>query len=112
MARRVVVADGDAALRWLLVDLLGEYGCAVVAARSVAELMMLVAILQPSMVLLDLMLPGARVALSMLARAGVPVVVTSTWWPDLFTPEAVAGLAKPFDIDDLFRLVDRFCGPG
>ena len=108
----------------LLVTLLRDEGYAVELARSGTEALRLLdrdeaPYAPPSLVLLDMMLPGAS-GLDVLRRLGlqqsaIPVVALSAYseaLPAATQLGAVATLGKPFDLDDLLALVVRFCGPG
>ncbi len=113
--RRVLVVDDDRAIRELLTCAL-EYegyhvsafndGCQVVAA--------LVDSPEPCIVLMDLMMPrmdGWEVCRALTARpellARHRIVLMSAGSPDEDTipPEAGAFIAKPFDLDALYRLL-------
>ncbi len=114
-ARRVAVIDDDDDLRDLVVQVLADLGfesagfgdgrAALAALRRPGS--------TPAVILLDLEMPGMtgwefrREQLRDPVLARVPVVVGSGAEPRGI--EADAFLAKPYDRDELCRVVARFC---
>ncbi len=119
----VLLVDDEPAIRELLADVLRDGGYDVVEARDGVEALRTLeqhalSVDSPSLIVLDLMLPntdGLEV-LGHLAAQGVrlPVVVMSTS-RDLLSAAVAAGaravLRKPFDLNDLLRLVAQ-CAQG
>jgi CheY-like chemotaxis protein len=112
----VLVAEDDAAVRDLLVAVVGDMGLGVAAARDGRAALDLVARERPALVLTDLMMPvldGFAVCRALKADGAtraVPVVALSAGRNE---PEALACgcddfLAKPFDIDEVEATVRRW----
>jgi two-component system, chemotaxis family, chemotaxis protein CheY len=128
-ARPVLVVDDEAALRDLVVATLTEEGYAVAAAPDGAAALALVRAAPPCLVLLDLRMPGMdgwEFARRYRALPPAPpgpraplVCVTAAvdaaaWGAQI---AAAATLSKPFDLDELVAVVDRYAllaprGPG
>jgi CheY-like chemotaxis protein len=112
----VLVVEDDGARRALLVDLLGELGYASLPVGCGERALKLLDLVVPHLILLDLRMPrmdGAafrREQLRCRLAADVPVVAMTAAaegglpsdWPD---PPPSAVLAKPFDLDDLDRVL-------
>lgn len=117
----VLVVDDDADLRSTLALVLGDAGFAVATARDGEEaLAWLGAHPRPSVILLDLMMPvldgwGVLAALRAdPALAAIPVVVCTAAHlgdPRLKHLGAAPLMRKPFDLDALVALLQRFYGP-
>jgi CheY-like chemotaxis protein len=112
-ARSVVVVDDDEDLRELVVQLLrsvGFEGVGFADGRAALASMRRPGGL-PAVILLDLEMPGMtgwefrREQLRDPLLAGVPVVVASG--ADLASIEADAYLAKPYETDELCRVLAR-----
>ena len=113
-ARRVVVVDDDEELRELVVQHLAELGFESVGfadgRAALAALRRPGAV--PAVILLDLEMPGMtgwefrREQLRDPLLAHVPVVVASG--ADVATIEADAYLAKPYESEQLCRVLARF----
>jgi CheY-like chemotaxis protein len=112
--RPVLLVEDDEGIRESVADSLRFEGYDVaVAANGVEALAWLDAGGAPSMVLLDLVMPvmdGAELLARLRQRSEqVPVVVmTAALGAGPAAASAEAVLAKPFDLDDLLELVERF----
>ena len=108
--RRVLVVEDDRDMREALVEVLRLEGYEVDAASDGAQGLALSRQRRPDVILLDLMMPvmsGWQFREAQLgdpALAGVPVVVLSAMAADL---DVDASLPKPFQVDDLLRLLER-----
>ena len=113
---RVLVVEDDSAVRSLLRDVLELLGCAVQLAANGREALEHLQQVRPDLVLLDFMMPimDGRAFAAAVRRDGrtvdLPIVLMSA------APEAaqVSGeiraqalLRKPFDLDELARLVEQ-----
>ena len=121
--RTILVVEDEPTVADLLVTLLRDEGYAVELARTGREALgVLVRERAPSnslaLVLLDMMLPDVH-GLAILrdpavAQLGVPVIALSADATTLAAAVplgAVAALSKPFDLDELLRLVACYCRP-
>jgi CheY-like chemotaxis protein len=110
----VLVVDDDAAIRETVAEILDLEGYAVETARDGAEALRLIAVARPALVLLDMRMPVldgwgfARVARE--RGLDVPILVMTAaqdaWrWCDEIG--AAGCVPKPFDLDDLLRVVAR-----
>jgi len=114
-ARPILVVDDDSAIRDSERQILADNGFRVVEARDGAEALRAIDVEQPSLILLDVQMPGidgptfARELRTRLRR--VPLVIL-TGVPDPKREadrcNAEAFLRKPFDADELVRVVRRF----
>ncbi len=120
--KHVLVVEDDAAIREMLVDVLESAGYLVSVATSGVEALAHMRRDQPDLVLLDLMLPDMNGWTLLQVRerqrelARIPVLVISAAGPTGLADAQELGapvyLAKPFDIDDLLRQIERLCdGP-
>jgi CheY-like chemotaxis protein len=112
--RAVLVVEDDAAIRAAVDALLTDDGYVVLTVATGGEALSVLRVIRPDLVLLDVRLPdnGGAQVLDRLAAIdrGIPVLTMSASIPpvDLSGHYPVCGhLAKPFDIDDLLRLVHR-----
>ena len=112
--KRVLVADDQKELREVLQEILCLAGCEVHTARDGAEAVQLAPAVQPDLVLLDICMPrlngwDAYRALRQL-MPGVEVVVMTGYEVEKAAARAqatgVGFLAKPFDLDEVRRLVN------
>ena len=118
MARDVLIVDDDAALLDVIRRFLEGEGYQVLTANDGDRAQALILQSQPGMVLLDLNMPrlsGWEVQAWMQAlHPAIPVVFMTAREHAFDQAErygAAASLAKPFDLDDLLRVVSRFVGP-
>jgi DNA-binding response OmpR family regulator len=117
--RAILVVEDDPDLLALLAMILAEDGRRVRTARDGAAALDRASEELPGLVLLDMRMPGMNgweFAREFRARWGRPcpiVVVTAAENARRWAEEigADAWLAKPFDIDDVLALVERFLGP-
>jgi DNA-binding response OmpR family regulator len=117
---RVLVIEDEDSIRDLVIGFLNDAGYQTDSAGSIPEALTRVAAQRPSLIVLDLMLPGHsgwaflrdRDADPMLAS--IPVVVTSAAPVDRLLESkqlgAEAFLRKPFDFDALGAVVRSFVG--
>lgn len=112
----VLLVDDDPDLRSAIGEALEELGVAVRAARDGAEaLALLQAGLRPHLALVDLTMPrmtGEEFAAAVRRRRWpLPIASMSAGEAALAPPLVECHLRKPFALDALERLVDRYCGP-
>ncbi|HET6320040.1 MAG TPA: response regulator [Chloroflexota bacterium] len=113
----VLVVDDDPAIRGLLADALREEGYSVDLAAHGREGLEAMRLRRPSTVIVDLMMPVTD-GFSFIEQChrerlsdGVPIVVISAVQDAirrLADGPVQAIVAKPFDLDDLVRLVGRY----
>ena len=110
----ILVADDEPPIVDLLRDLLEEEGHTVLGAFNGREALVLARRERPDLVLSDVMMPlmdgvqlAARCGRSRSARGVVVILMSAAESPDLAAAGAVAFLAKPFDLDEVTRLVAR-----
>ncbi len=114
MAETVMVVEDDALIREMVVQVLASEGFTAVAASNGAEALQVLRreYVQPSLILLDLMMPvmdGLQFRAEQLkdpTLAGIPVVVMSASGDDE-VPCADARVRKPFRIEALLDAVSR-----
>ncbi len=119
-AARVLVIEDEQNIRELVVGYLGEMGYRTESAGSIPEALACIAAERPSLIVLDLMLPGQsglaflRDRASDRALSSIPVLVTSAAPHDRLRESkdlgAEAFLSKPFDFDALGAVVHSFVG--
>ena len=116
----VLIVDDDPAIRGLMGDALRSEGYAVDLAAHGAEALDAMRARRPSTVLLDLMMPvmDGFTFLEICHRErlciDVPIVVISAVQDALERVSELpvhACMAKPFDLEELVRLVSRYAGP-
>lgn len=113
--RPILVVDDDHAIRDLERQILADEGFRVVEARDGAEAMRAIDIEPPALILLDVQMPGvdgptfARELRSRLRRVPL-VILTGVADPkrEADRCNAEAFLRKPFDAEELVRVVRRF----
>jgi DNA-binding response OmpR family regulator len=125
MARRhIFILDAEPTILELVRALLEEEHYNVTSSNYVASTRAMIAVLQPDLVILDLVW-GQQAGWELLeglaheaSTAGVPVLITST--DRRLLDEAAANperygthrdLIKPFDVEDLVRTVRELAGP-
>ena len=114
----ILVVEDDAGIRQGIADFLGFEGYAVDVAVNGEEALGYLRQRRPSLVVLDLVMPVMngpqlleRLRAEGLAR-GVPVAIMTAAMPGASTlPAADAYLSKPFDLEELLRVVARHSGP-
>ena len=114
----VLAVDDDPSILDLMNDILSGEGYRVLSAQNGAEALRVLEGDRPCVVLLDMRMPtldGWGFAQALRARGlRYPVVVVTAaenaraWAQEI---GADAYLAKPFQLADLLRVVERFCGP-
>jgi CheY-like chemotaxis protein len=112
---RILVIDDDSDIREVVGEALEFAGYEVATAREGIEGLAKCRTFRPTLILLDLMMPGMSgwefraVQQEDPELAGIPVVVVTAYGqhPDI---EVAAVLAKPFRLDDLLDQVRRFVG--
>lgn len=115
--KRVLVVDDDLPLRGMLSAALRQHGFQVFIAGDGGEAQRALTLHHPDIILLDLMMPDINGwdFLQRLKETGhigtVPIIVISAHLRN--DPQAVlqmgvsAMLPKPFDLDDLFALIEH-----
>lgn len=115
--RRVLVVDDDLPLRGMLSAALRQHGFQVLLAGDGGEALRVLTLHQPSIVLLDLMMPGVNGwdFLQRLRETGfigrIPIIVISAHLR--IEPQAIlqmgvsAILPKPFNLDELIDLIEH-----
>jgi CheY-like chemotaxis protein len=120
-AQRVLVVDDDPALQALLAEVLVGAGYGLLQTTNGRDGLRLAREHRPSLVLLDLGLPGLpghevlRSLRADPATRAIPVIVLSATTEALLPHEARAAaqvLRKPFDVDDLLGRIRREVGAG
>lgn len=113
--RAILVVDDDEGIRLMVALALEGGGLRVLTAADGREALELVAREPPTLILLDLKMPGMdgwAFARAYRARSGphAPIVVMTAAHPAGRVAEvrADAELAKPFDLEQLQRVVERF----
>ena len=115
MPTPILVVDDDAAIRQLLFTALESEGYTVSLARHGREALLRIAEQRPSLILLDLNMPvmdGWTLHATLRAQhAAIPVVFMTAGYQACREAErhgADGGLAKPFELDEVLQLVERF----
>ena len=111
----VFVIEDEDAIRQLVQDTLEGEGYRVGSARSAEDAIVMLDQVSPSLILLDLRLPGmdgfAFINAYRVRKNSVnvaPIILMSALRPREELPEGVVGyLRKPFDLDDLLTRVER-----
>lgn len=117
---RVLVVDDEALLRWSLAEMLSAAGYEVVEARDGREARLVFADSAHAVdaILLDLKLPDAS-GLQLLREARArsmtcPIVLMTAYGGSdtagaALAYRAVRVVSKPFDLDDMLRLIEQLC---
>ncbi len=114
-ARPILIVDDDAAILASVRQILGDHGFGVTEARDGDEALRCVDREPPALVVLDVQMPGvdgptfARALRTRLRRVPL-LILTAAADPkrEADRCNAEAYLSKPFDADELVRLVRRF----
>jgi len=117
-ARRILLVEDDASIRQGIAEFLAIEGYAVDAVGNGEEALDYLRATDPALIVLDLLMP-VMTGPQLLARlreegiaAGVPVALMTASMPSASAlPEAQAYLSKPFDLDELLRVVAAHVGP-
>ncbi len=114
----VLVVEDDASIRGVLQAALAAEGCEVLIAKDGRSALELATHRAPALILLDLRLPGmdgfefSRAYHQLPGRHAPTIVVSAA--PDARELASELGVEafvpKPFDLDDLIRLIDRYLG--
>ena len=115
----ILIADDDLSILYLVADILRDEGYAVELARNGREALDVIARRDvPALVVLDMRMPvvdGWEFASRLRAQQLNPPILVMTaarnareWAAEI---EAVGYLAKPFDLDDFLREVNRLAPP-
>lgn len=109
----IMVADDDAAIRTYIQDVLEMEGRRVVTAgdgRTVLNIINSPDHEMPSLILLDMSLPGmSGIEVSQRVKGRVPIVAVTGYERSHFKEALVDDyLPKPFDTDDLMRIVNKY----
>ena len=114
--RRILVVDDDESIRDLVEMALSSEGHQVMTAPHGAAALEAIAVMPPDVILLDMKMPVmdgwefARVYRQAPGQHAPIVVVTAAQDAASRAAEVAADghLPKPFDLEDLFRVVDRY----
>ena len=114
--RRILVVDDDESIRELVEMALSSEGHLVMTAPHGAAALEVIARTPPDVILLDMKMPvmdGWELARRYREMPGphAPIVVVTAAADAAGRAEEVAAdghLPKPFDLDDLFRVVDQY----
>jgi len=121
MSRTVLVVDDDLDLRTAIEEVLVDAGYHAVLARNGEHaLHLLQALPRPCLVLLDHTMPGGGAEGFLSALESLPdpdalnvVLMSGMRGVKLRAGRRIAGqLSKPFEMDDLLRVLEAHCGRG
>lgn len=120
MSKKVLIVDDDVDVREAVADMLGEEGYEVITAEDGLQALKTLTTYASDIcvILLDLMMPNMdgrefrRQQLVAPAIAAIPVIVVSAFNPGAVASElsAKAFLPKPFEAEQLQRVVVEHCG--
>jgi CheY-like chemotaxis protein len=113
---RVLVVDDDPSVCAFIALALGDAGCRVMAVPDGAAALAAITVFQPTLIMLDLYMPVmdgwafARVYRERPGPHALIVIFTAAQDAASHAEQlgAQAYLPKPFDLDDLFAVIDRF----
>ena len=110
----ILVADDETPIVALLHDLLENEGHSVIVAHNGREALALARAAHPDLILSDIMMPlmdGMQLVRMLreeaITREVVVILMSAAQPPDLVSVGAAAFLAKPFDLDEVNRLIAR-----
>jgi CheY-like chemotaxis protein len=116
--RKILVVDDDFDIRELLDQTVTSFGYACDTAAGAEEALDLIRQGDISLVTLDLAMPGRdghwllRELASDPTTNSIPIIVISAYAGRLVrTPQIVAVLWKPYDVDELDRAIKEILGP-
>lgn len=117
---RILVVEDDLAIQRAIEMILADEGYAVTSASTGAAALELVPQFQPSLIVLDLRMPvmdGPSFVQTYHQQPGphAPIIVVTASRAAATVGEIVevdAVLAKPFDLDDLLRVIQQQLHPG
>jgi CheY-like chemotaxis protein len=122
---RIALIDDDPDFTGLILELLAEYGWDAVACNDDCTAVDCVRDEQPDLVILDVRMRTRESGWQILDRLAddpdlraIPIIICTAALDDLkarqdwLDERHIATLAKPFDIDDLLRRLDRAVQPG
>jgi CheY-like chemotaxis protein len=114
----IVVVEDEDAIRHLIRDTLEGEGYRVRTARSAEDAIVLLNEVTPSLILLDVRLPGmdgfafVDAYRKRIGDVKAPIMLVSALRPPEALPQGVVGyLRKPFDLEDLLSRVERCMTP-
>jgi two-component system KDP operon response regulator KdpE len=112
---RLLLADGDPALRRVLQLALEAHGYQVALADTAAAALELAGQERPDLIVLDRGLPGAAAAIRALRHAGATPILVLTWPTGRHRQAALDiaaddALTKPFGIDQLLQRLQALRG--
>jgi CheY-like chemotaxis protein len=114
----ILIVDDEAAIRGLLIELLGDEGYAVIAATNGRTALDLARQQRPDLIVMDVMMPeldGPETVRRLRAEAetaAIPVILMSA--AHSISPDrasAVAFVSKPFNIEHLLAVVAGMLRP-
>ena len=114
---KILIADDEPILLWVLVEALTDEGYEVLAARDGREAVELARGETPDLFLMDIMMPrmDGREAVTRLREDArlreTPVVLMSAAGNIVRVPDGVVFLSKPFDLDRLLALIAQLLAP-
>lgn len=113
---RILVVDDEKKIRTILIRILADEGCTVMAVESGEEALQAINGFQPSLILMDQNMPGLNGIETMAAirenHSAVPVIFLTAFGSIPLAVEAMRQgaydyLTKPFDNDELMLVVRR-----
>ena len=117
MSKKILIIDDDQDIRSYLGDLFGDNGYETVMAEDGAVAMEVVTAEKPDLITLDLEMPGEwgprfyRKLTQSDEFKRTPVIVISGLQANKYAiPKAIATLTKPFDAEELLRIVKDTIG--
>jgi len=114
---RILLVEDDPGIRQGIADFLAFEGYEVDVATNGEEALAYLRRARPGLVVLDLVMPvmnGPQLLSQMRSEGldGVPVAIMTAAMPGASSlPAAEAYLSKPFDLDELLRVVKHHVGP-
>jgi len=115
--QRILLVEDDPGIRQGVADFLNFEGYGVDVASNGEEALAYLRQTRPGLLVLDLVMPvmnGPQLLTRMRSEGldGIPVAIITAAMPGASSlPSADAYLTKPFDLDELLRVVRRHVGP-